>query len=174
MNIGRSQLNGEQIYDIILLDTCSILADAFELCMQKLLRSRNKSALAIPCSVRDELRYLAQKPNSNCRAAAVRALEGIDALISAGYVGEIGSTESPEMGDFSILKYVVQHCVQDRILVITQDRNLTADLRRLNLIRSLPIHPVNVLRIEKDGSLEVLPDKIFSENLRRTGQVCRV
>lgn len=145
----------------ILFDTCSILqGDDFAFLMKRLI-SPQKHKIVILASVIDELRHLAVMEKSTCRVEALRALAELQVLAKIGIVSVEGDSDCHQQADFSILKYVsINRFNSQKLVVITQDRQLSEDILKLNKTSTLPsLPPVSVFKLGKDGKpIQVLDD----------------
>lgn len=150
-------MNREDIFSspcpcTVIFDTCSILkGDDFAAFTKQLLSLKNHK-IVILNSVIEELRYLAlSKTSVDCRVEALNAYTSVQVLLRVGVIRTEG--EQHEQADFSILKYVsVNRFTSQRLVIITQDRQLSADILRLNNITSISMAPtVTVFKLGKGG-----------------------
>lgn len=144
----------------ILFDTCSILkGDDFAFLMRDLIHGGNHK-IVILLSVISELRHLAISERSECRVEAARAYRELQVLNKVGVIRTEGE-DMYQQADFSILKYVsINRFNSRKLVVITQDRQLSEDILKLNKTSTLPsLTPVSVFKLGKDGKpIQVLDD----------------
>lgn len=121
----------EQNFEII-IDTCSILGDgaaSFLTHLREFLRANGKK-LWVSCSSLQEL----QRLRSQLRLETLAVLND---MIDEKRLGALGEWEDPSFFDGVLLQKLVM--LRERgqnILVLTQDTNLTYDLRSLNLLKT--------------------------------------
>ena len=130
-------------YDDIYLDTCALLAKDFRDWLRQwlpeLLRTGKK--LKIPYPVAQELAYLAQGITSNCCREAGQAKDLVRNLVENRLAELSGDRSVSQQADLYLVKTASSDRFQRRIAVITQDKQLTEDLRLLNRIGvANPIH----------------------------------
>lgn len=165
--------NTENIFSppcTVLFDTCSILkGDDFALFMKRLISSR-QDKIVILTSVIDELQYLAiskTTSTTDCRVEALRALAELQVLTKIGIISVEGDSGCHQQADFSILKYIsVRRFNSRKLVVVTQDKQLSEDILRLNGITSIPsLTPVSVFKLDKGGEpIQILDDNCQKSN----------
>lgn len=153
----------------VIFDTCSILkGDEFAFFMKKLIPTNH--TIVILNSVIDELQYLAiskTTSTTDCRVEALRALAELQVLTKIGIISVEGDSGCHQQADFSILKYIsVRRFDSQKLVVVTQDRQLAEDILKLNKTSTLPtLPPVSVYRIGKDGKqIQILDDNCQKSN----------
>ena len=144
----------------VLFDTCSVLeGDSFAECMKTLLTSHDEqNKIIVLSSVIQELRYLLDSDASTCREKARQALADLQLLGQAKAITIAGNPEDAEQADRSILKWITVNRMRphfhDKILVVTQDKQLAADVLMLNHLATLPNLPaVSTRKIGYRGKL---------------------
>lgn len=153
----NNKLNlNNKTYDLILIDTSSILRIQFERLMQTLIPRLQISGvkLTIPNAVMREIRFFSNESSTRGNSAR-RALENINVLYKAGLLCFEGNPSSSESADSYIITRVMQCRNQfKKALVVTQDFTLAKDLLQLNSITSTTAPAVNAQRINHSGELE--------------------
>ena len=147
-------------FRIVLFDTCSIIeGDSFAECMKTLLTSHDEqNKIIILSSVIQELQYLLDSDASTCREKARQALADLKLLGEAKAITIAGNPTEAEQADRSILKWItinrLNHHFHDKILVVTQDKQLAEDVLMLNHLTTLPhLTAVSVRKIGYRGKL---------------------
>lgn len=141
----------------IFIDTCSLLskgADRFwEHVIPLLHQYHNK--IIIPLRVVEELQKH-QKSTAKPQLAedANHSLRQLQQLLQAGYV-EIRGEASDNFADNVFQTVFTKFRMQYKLLLITQDNDLAKDILNLNKQKSVRANPVQVLRINPYGYLNV-------------------
>lgn len=146
-------------FDYVIVDTCSLMDDNFPTWMDNLERAqdylREDLMIYVPKSCADELKKHSkdQKLDSK-RIAAVRALKILKEAKKRKILSEFKTTNS-NFADNVIYTKVSEDRIHSRILVITQDKALASDLKRLNYLNSQKGNKVAVYKISYEGRLDV-------------------
>jgi hypothetical protein len=143
----------------VFIDTCSLLApkgvDAFFGYAVPILE-RNKLKLIVPLRVVNEVEKHANKTptlgDPNLPQRAKKAIETLNMLGKAGLIDFRGE-ESDNFADNVFMTVFAKFRVNHKLLLITQDNNLTEDILRLNESKSVRRERITVARIGKDGFL---------------------
>lgn len=166
----------------IFIDTCSLLskgADRFwEHVIPLLHQYHNK--IIIPLRVVEELQKH-QKNTAKPQLAedANHSLRQLQQLLQAGYV-EIRGEASDNFADNVFQTVFTKFRMQYKLLLITQDNDLAKDILNLNKQKSVRANPVQVLRINPYGYLNVfqwsrskkpLPTTIRNRKRRITSRI---
>lgn len=160
-------------FDYVFVDTCSLMEDTFPKFMDYLKSSKEywKEGLEVVIlgEVLEELKTNSKKKNDEtCRIGATRALKiikhdkwhGKTLTISKGKKGK-------SFGDQALYTAVSALRIEKKILVITQDRTLTADLLKLNRLESQKGRYLKVYRINEDSELEMNPGDKDSRSIKK-------
>lgn len=170
------------IYDLALVDTSSLMEDSFPAFMDILANSKDywkdgfKVVLLGDCL--DELKKHSQdKKNEPLKAiAALQALKIIKKDQRRKKTFEIRkSLRQDVFADAAIMSVATAEHIHNKVLVITQDKNLTKDLLNLNNLESqrgrwLKVYrlDVNGMLIESDGNPSYTSRKNLSPERNRT------
>ncbi len=146
-------------YDYVYLDTCSLMEDGFPIFMDALVASKEywKEGLRVivpnEC-VKELKKHSKNKEKIDARIGAKRALKilGHDKWHGKTIEREKGITGG-DFGDQAITQAVIQNRIRSKILVITQDKTLTRDLRNLNQLESQHGRNLDVCKITPNGEL---------------------
>ncbi len=154
-------------YDLVLVDTSSVLKAEFVVFVKRLIPHLRNSGVKInvPQMVMRELRRISNE-NSSRGYTAKKAIENLNALHIAGFVAFEGNPNTTERADSYIISRVVKGRAQnEKILVVTQDFQLAKDVLNANNMRSTFAPASNALRINPKGELE-----LFDFNRKPVGQ----
>ena len=148
-------LNG---FDYVLIDTCSLMDDAFPEWMDalhgaKAYRKKGQEIL-VPRRCYDELKkHARQKEDDSKRIDAKR---GLKILRHAAWFKQLTITKKDKNENFAdnwIYVKVSTDRLFSKILIITQDKSLAYDLRALNQLKSQNGRPIEVCKIVSGGRL---------------------
>lgn len=151
----------------VLVDTCSLLHYQFSAWMEHMLPilRRTGKQLVIPGSILREMGHLADKKPE--LAQPVRTATGwLNRLHREGLLAVYGGN-SETFGDHQLLTAATQFHTKNRLLVVTQDKDLATDLMGLNQLNSVQGKKVLVLRINKYGYLSR-----FHPDAKQSGSSC--
>lgn len=137
----------------VLLDTCTLLHYQFSTWMERALPvlRRTGQALIVPSSVVQELQHL-QTKKPELSDAIRTASRWLQKLQQEGLLKVYGS-EADGFGDQQLLSVATRFLTRNRLLVVTQDGGLAADLLRLNQLHSVQGKRLLVFRINRYGYL---------------------
>lgn len=149
-------LNG---YDVVIMDTCSLMEDSFPSFADALVNAKDyfnkKKQIIIYKKCLDELnKHAANVDNDVSRIAAKRALKILKA-VRRKKLFDCKKSKNDNFADNVIYANVSILRIHNRVLIITQDKKLTDDLNKLNNLDSQMGRKLSVYRIGKDGRLEV-------------------
>lgn len=135
------------------VDTCSLMRPEFPLLLEHMtpLLRTNEKMLMIPSGVENELKHLLLK-HSELRGQISGLLGLLDEKEREGIVMVCGSTATT-FADQQMLTIAASSRVSDRVMFITQDNNLSADILRLNELTSVRGNMVAVCRVNRYGYL---------------------
>lgn len=159
------------IYDYVFVDTCSLMEDGFPSFMDTLSASKEywKEGLRVivPGECVAELKkHSRSKDNQEARIEAKRALKILHHDKWHGKTLEIAKPIGEnDFADNALYTLVSSLRIQNKILIITQDKTLTTDLKHLNNLDSQHGRYLDVYRIKADGSLENNPGE-SAEHIR--------
>jgi rRNA-processing protein FCF1 len=158
------------IYDYVFVDTCSLMEDGFPAFMDTLEASKEywKDGLKIivPSSCVSELKKHSHNKDSNeARIEAKRALKILRHVTSPWHrIIEISKDDKDkDFADNVIFSTVSALRIKYKILIITQDRTLATDLRKLNDLDSQHGRYLSVNRLTPEGTLEETPDEVVRD-----------
>lgn len=139
----------------IVIDTCSLMHDKCEILIRSLLPAlqKHKQRILIPERVIGELRKH-QKCVSDPEKAA-KANQGMRLcrmLQKAGCI-TIRGADQDNFADNTLYVALSHYRYQYHMLLVTQDRGLSADILGLNRTRSTAGHPIEVMYINSKGVL---------------------
>lgn len=151
----RARANLKQVTKryTLLIDTCSLLHEAFPSFMEHLAPELSECGkkLIVPVSAVTELRGLAEKkPELRDR---IRALSGQLTEYQSEELIEVRGTRGDTFGDKQILATATRLMTDEELLIITQDKGLSEDLLQLNTLRSVRGKRLSVGRINRYGYL---------------------
>jgi rRNA-processing protein FCF1 len=159
------------IYDYVFVDTCSLMEDGFPSFMDTLSASKEywKEGLRVivPGECVAELKkHSRSKDNQEARIEAKRALKILHHDKWHGKTLEIAKPIGEnDFADNALYTLVSSLRIQNKILIITQDKTLTTDLKHLNNLDSQHGRYLDVYRLKDDGSLEMNPGE-SAEHIR--------
>ncbi len=146
-------------YDYVYLDTCSLMEDGFPIFMDALVASKEYWKEGLRVIVPDECvkelkKHSRNKEKNDARIGAKRALKILshDRWHGKTIERERGITDG-DFGDQAITQAVIKNRIRSKILVITQDKTLTRDLRNLNQLESQHGRNLDVYKIAPNGEL---------------------
>ena len=148
-------LNG---FDYVIIDTCSLMDDAFPEWMDALhgAKAYRKKGLEIlvPRRCFDELKkHARQKENDSRRIDAKRGLKILRRARWSKLLTVTKKDKNENFADNWIYVKVSTDRLFSRILIITQDKSLAYDLRALNELKSQNGRPIEVSKIVTGGRL---------------------
>jgi len=150
-------------FDLVLLDTCSLMEDSFPLFMDALVTSHGywKEGLRVVVlgECMDELKKHSKSGEHEKRINAKRALKIVKHDQSIWNRNKILRIEKAShkdaFADRAIYAKVSDLRISEKILVITQDKKLKADIRGLNNLESQKGRNIHVYQIGRNGQLEI-------------------
>ena len=147
-------------FDKVFMDTCSLMEDSFPVFMDCLVKSREywKDGLKVivlgECI--EELKKHSKSKEGDKLVEAKLALKILQDNKRHGKTIEITKpTHKDGFADRAIFAKVTDLRIAEKILIITQDKKLTNDIRGLNSLESQKGRNINVYRIGRNGDLEV-------------------
>ncbi|MCI1245365.1 MAG: hypothetical protein LKG11_05430 [Bacilli bacterium] len=152
-------------YDFAFVDTCSLMEDSFPVFMDTLVTSkeywREGFSVIVIAECVEELKKHAKSKDKEAQEARIEAKRALKILRHEKWHNrtlEIRkapySGNSTGFADEALYAEISSLRVQNKILVITQDKKLAYDLRSLNTLGSIHGRYLKVCRINKDGDLE--------------------
>lgn len=151
------------IYDYVFVDTCSLMEDSFPVFMDNLTSSREywKDGLHVivlgEC-IEELKKHAANKDNQEARIEAKRALKILHHDHWFHKILEVTKSNSNYgFADNAIYTAVSSLRIQNKVLIITQDKTLATDLKKLNSLDSQRGRYVLVYRLNTAGDLEENP-----------------
>ncbi len=155
------------IYDYVFVDTCSLMEDSFPSFMDTLAASKEYwkdgfKIIVLGECVQELKKHVRGKDSQEARIEAKRALKIIRHDRWHGKTLAITKSNSNYgFADNAIFSTVSSLRIQKKILIITQDKTLATDLRKLNNLDSQRGRYVEVFRLNADGDLEENPGELF-------------
>ena len=147
-------------FDKVFMDTCSLMEDSFPVFMDCLMKSYEywKNGLKVTvlgeCVV--ELKKHSKSKDGDQLVEAKRALKILkDSKRHCKGIEITKPTHKDGFADRAIFAKVSDLRIAEKILVITQDKKLTNDIRGLNGLESQKGRNINIYRIGRNGDLEI-------------------
>ena len=144
---------------VIIVDTCTLLNDAFLNLYRRLtpLLNAEGKKLVIPTSVTAELKHLLiTRPDLRSKIANVFA------FLEEEYVAEMIEFQGDEtevFGDQQILSLASKLFLTSDVMLLTYDKNLARDALNLKNLGSIKGHDISVNRVSKHGFISRLLPK---------------
>lgn len=153
------------IYDYVFVDTCSLMEDSFPAFMDTLEGSHEYwkdgfEVIVLGECVEELEKHSKSKDNQEARIEAKRALKILrhDKFKWHNRILTITKSKSDDgFADHAIFTAVSDLRIQNKVLIITQDRTLATDLRKLNNLDSQRGRFLAVYRLVENGDLEENP-----------------
>lgn len=181
---NKARLLAKQLnyFDYAIVDTSSLMEDSFPIWMDSLLNAQtylddSPVEIYIPDECIEELKnHCTEKKNFDKSSSAKRALKIIRHAKRKKVLSLLktyGNDTEHHFADKAIYVKVSADRLNQRILVITQDKKLASDLRGLNDLMSQHGNRVQVYRLDRDGSLvpnrgEIIPEERRNKPAERT------
>jgi rRNA-processing protein FCF1 len=153
------------VYDYVFVDTCSLMEDSFPVFMDTLTASKEywKDGLRVivigECV--QELKKHAKSKDKEAQEARIEAKRALKILHHDKWHGKTLEITKPTttdgFADHALFTQVSSLRIQNKILIITQDKTLATDLKKLNALDSQHGRYLAVLRINQNGDLEENP-----------------
>ena len=172
---NKARLLAKQLnyFDYAIVDTSSLMEDSFPIWMDSLLNAQtylddSPVEIYIPDECIEELKnHCTDKKNFDKSSSAKRALKIIRHAKRKKVLSLLktyGNDTEHHFADKAIYVKVSADRLNQRILVVTQDKKLASDLRGLNDLMSQHGNRVQVYRLDHDGSLvpnrgEIIPEE---------------
>lgn len=140
----------------IFIDTCSLLDDAVDIFWQNIIPYLHQcsSKIIIPLRCIEELQKHQKdtsKPDLSNRA--LNSLKVIKQLLNAGYV-EIRGESTDNFADNVFSVVFTKFRMTEKLLLITQDRDLSEDILKLNESKAVThANPIHVKKVNRYGFL---------------------
>ena len=147
-------------FDKVFMDTCSLMEDSFPQFMDCLVKSHEywKDGLKVIVlgECMEELKKHSKSKDGDKFVEAKLAIKILEHNKRHGKTIEITKpTHKDGFADRAIFAKVTDLRIAEKILIITQDKKLTNDIRGLNSLESQKGRIINVYRISRNGDLEV-------------------
>ena len=151
-------------FDYVFVDTCSLMEDSFPAFMDVLARSKEywKEGLRVVIlgeCIQELKRHAQNKKDSGVRIAARRALKIIrhDKWHNKTFEITKPLKKTSDFADNAIFTTVSGLRIENKILILTQDKTLTTDLLKLNRLDSQHGRYLEVYRLTQTATLEKNP-----------------
>ena len=159
-------------FDYVIVDTCSLMEDGFPYFMDALVNARTylkeDRHIVIYNECWEELKkHSKNRKDDAVRIAAKRAIKIIRKVRWKRIFEFPKKEKNPNFADNIIYVNVSQRRITQKILVITQDRGLAEDLRKLNLLDSQMGRKLQVCKIMNNGTLEPNNGRWQKHNIHR-------
>ena len=149
-----SQSEEEFLKQEVYIDTCSFMhqgAEQFFLGYVPLFEQYGKKFNTLSCCIREIEKHLSSD-DYNTRNLAQKAKSNIDKLIKAGLLNVVDYSEDV-FADADFAAVFIKKRIQEEILFITQDSDLSIDIYNLNNMRSIKGYDITVRSLDDDGDL---------------------
>jgi rRNA-processing protein FCF1 len=160
------------VYDYVFVDTCSLMEDSFPTFMDSLTASREYWKDGFEVIVKGECveelkKHSKSKDSQEARIEAKRALKILRHDKWHHRILTITKSNSNYgFADNAIFTEVSSLRIQKKVLIITQDKTLATDLRKLNQLDSQRGRFLAVYRITPTGELEENPGEVGTSSSR--------
>lgn len=165
-------------YDYVFVDTCSLMEDSFPIFMDTLAASKEywKEGLRVivigECV--QELEKHSKNKDKEAQEARIEAKRALKILHHDKWHGKTLEITKPTttvgFADNALFTQVSSLRIQNKILIITQDKTLATDLKKLNALDSQHGRYLKVDRLNQSGDLEENPGETgnyyHKENVR--------
>ena len=147
-------------FDKVFMDTCSLMEDSFPQFMDCLVKSHEywKDGLKVIVlgECMEELKKHSKSKDGDKFVEAKLAIKILEHNKRHGKTIEITKpTHKDGFADRAIFAKVTDLRIAEKILIITQDKKLTNDIRGLNGLESQKGTNIHVSRISRNGDLEI-------------------
>ena len=147
-------------FDKVFMDTCSLMEDSFPQFMDCLVKSHEywKDGLKVIVlgECMEELKKHSKSKDGDKFVEAKLAIKILEHNKRHGKTIEITKpTHKDGFADRAIFAKVTDLRIAEKILIITQDKKLTNDIRGLNGLESQKGRNIHVYRISRNGDLEI-------------------
>lgn len=155
-------------FDLVMLDTCSLMEDSFPEWLDVLKEAKDYLdpgfTLVVPKACSTELKKHSISRDVEKRITSKRALKILkkarhDRLVSIGK-----KNYNQNFADNAIYSQASQDRLNLKILVITQDKKLATDLKNLNKLNSQRGRPISVYKVVPGGKLEYNQGETFQKS----------
>ncbi|MBE6105319.1 hypothetical protein [Anaerovibrio lipolyticus] len=150
VNTDENLIMGKEIY----LDTSSLMckdADAFLVKYIPYMEQYGKRFNTLSCCIREINKHLKSNETYK-RAKALIAKERIDKLLAANLLNVIDYS-GDVFADADFISYFNKKRINEEVLFVSQDGNLSVDVYRLNEMQSVHGHEIMVRTIGRGGEL---------------------
>ena len=170
------------IYDYAFVDTCSLMCDSFPAFMDLLSQSKEYwkkdfHFVVLAECVKELEKHSQNKERPEAAIEAKRALKILkrdQRHFAKKRTLEIPKTAVKDVfADHAIYTQASALRIQYKVLVITQDKTLTNDLRKLNELDSMRGRYVMVYRLNSKGELEENPGLSADESARKHAEIIK-
>lgn len=154
----------------IFIDTCSLLEDSVNIFWQSIIPYLHQysSKIIIPLRCIEELqKHQKDISNPNLANDALNSLKVIKQLLAAEYV-EIRGESTDNFADNVFIVVFTKFRMTEKLLLITQDRDLSEDILKLNESKAVThANPIHVKKINKYGFLSNIYPKGYKPAVKR-------
>lgn len=138
----------------IFIDTCSLLENSADIFWQNIIPYLNQyhSKIIIPLRCIDELqKHQKNTSNPDLSKRALNSLKIVKQLLTAGYV-EVRGENTDNFADNVFAFVFTKFRMTEKLLLITQDRDLSEDILKLNDSKAVNhANPIHVRKINQYG-----------------------
>ncbi len=147
-------------FDKVFMDTCSLMEDSFPTFVDCLVKSyeywKNGLKVTVLGECVEELKKHSKSKDGDQLVEAKRALKILkDSKRHCKGIEITKPTHKDGFADRAIFAKASDLRIAEKILVITQDKKLTNDIRGLNDLESQKGRNIHVYRVSKNGELEI-------------------
>lgn len=135
--------------DMILLDADTAQkGSAFDALVRQFIPflSKHRRQIICPQATLNELKYLSMSLDPRSAGKAAKAIESITALSHAGYVVYRGNPNERETANAAIVRCVSTNIWDANILVLSQSKDVAADCKLFNQIRSTKLNHIVIVK----------------------------
>ncbi len=155
-------------FDLVMLDTCSLMEDSFPEWLDVLKEAKDYLnpgfTLVVPKACSSELKKHSLARDIEKRIPAKRALKILKKARHERLVSIGKKNYNQNFADNAIYSQASQDRINLKILVITQDKKLATDLKNLNKLTSQKGRPISVYKVVPGGKLEYNQGETFQKS----------
>ena len=155
-------------FDVVMLDTCSLMEDSFPEWLDVLKEAKGylnpKFTLVVPKACWSELKKHSISRDVEKRITSKRALKILKKAKHERLVSIGKKKYNQNFADNAIYSQASQDRINLKVLVITQDKKLATDLKNLNKLNSQKGRPISVYKVVPGGKLEYNQGETFQKS----------
>ena len=155
-------------FDVVMLDTCSLMEDSFPEWLDVLKLAKGylnpKFTLVVPKACWSELKKHSISRDAEKKITSKRALKILKKAKHERLVSIGKKKYNQNFADNAIYSQASQDRINLKVLVITQDKKLATDLKNLNKLNSQKGRPISVYKVVPGGKLEYNQGETFQKS----------